>query len=107
MHFTRVSEKAGDEDDAQTEIVWRAIRAKVLARRGDVAAGEALAREAVERAHATDYLEDIALTLLDLAEVLELAGRTDEAVRAIEKAIALFERKQAVPAAERARARLR
>ncbi len=44
--------------------------------------------------------------LMDLAEVLRLAGRAEEAAPAVEQAIALFERKGIVPAADAARARL-
>ena len=43
---------------------------------------------------------------MDLAEVLRLAGRAEEAVSVVEQAVALFERKGIVPAAEAARSLL-
>ncbi len=43
---------------------------------------------------------------LDLAEVLELAGRREEAAVELEKALALYERKGNLVLAERSRARL-
>ena len=43
----------------------------------------------------------------DLAEVLTLAGRTDEAEAALREALALFERKGNLAMAERTSARLR
>jgi hypothetical protein len=46
------------------------------------------------------------LTLLDLAEVLEAAGRRYEAAAEIESALALFEQKGDLPMADQARARL-
>jgi hypothetical protein len=46
---------------------------------------------------------DRAFSLLDLAEVLRLAGRPSDAAAAIESAIDLFERKGNVVSAERAR----
>jgi hypothetical protein len=43
---------------------------------------------------------------MDLAEVLQLAGRAEEAVSVVEQAVELFERKGIVPAADSARSLL-
>jgi hypothetical protein len=43
---------------------------------------------------------------MDLAEVLELAGRSDDACGVLERALELFERKGNVVSAEKARAQL-
>ena len=43
---------------------------------------------------------------MDLAEVLRLAGRRDEADAAVRQALVLYEQKGVLPAAERARALL-
>ena len=43
---------------------------------------------------------------MDLAEVLRLAGRAQEAVPVVEEAVELFDRKGIVPAAEAAQALL-
>jgi len=45
-------------------------------------------------------------TLSDLAEVLEAAGRGDEAAAALREALDRYERKQVIPLARRARERL-
>jgi hypothetical protein len=80
------------------------VRAKLLARRGDVEEAERLAREATERAARTDLLDDRAQALADLAEVLRLGGRPEESATVLEEAIHFHEQKGNVAAAERLRA---
>jgi hypothetical protein len=77
----------------------------VLAAHGDGPSGEALAREAVERAASTDDLNLRAGALLDLADILRRKDE-DEANAAMREALELFERKGNVVMAERTRARL-
>jgi DNA-binding SARP family transcriptional activator len=101
----RLAEEEGAPDDLPTQIRWRAVAAKLLGVRKEPRA-ERLAREAVQLAEATDDLNTRAKTLLDFAEVLQLAGRPREAAEAVEQAIELFERKGNVVAAKRARALL-
>jgi hypothetical protein len=60
----------------------------------------------VELLDQTDYVLFHADVLLDLAEVLRLAGRPDEADAARREAACLFERKGNVVAARKARAAL-
>jgi len=81
------------EDDILSQLGWRAIMAKVLAVRGSSEDAEHLAREAVEIADATGFLNDRAETWMRLGEVLRLAVRTDEAAEAFREALTLFERK--------------
>jgi len=104
--LTRECEEASRSNDIHSHILWRSTRAKVLARRGDVAAAETLAREAVAFASGSDFLVAHADALADLAEVLEVAGRRDEGVRALRSAIDLHERKGNVLAVGQARRRL-
>ncbi len=94
------------KDDIDPQIGWRRIKAKILAKRGEFEDAERLGREAVEIAARTDYLENHALALADLAEVLELAGRPVEARAELEQALALNERKGNVAEAARIGARL-
>jgi hypothetical protein len=63
-------------------------------------------REGLELAAQTDDLNDHAKALADLAEVLELAGRREEAAAALGQALELYERKGNLVMAERTRARL-
>jgi class 3 adenylate cyclase/tetratricopeptide (TPR) repeat protein len=85
---------------------WRSVRAKLLARRGDDSEACLLAAEAVRIADDTDMLERQGDTYADLAEVLVLAGRGDEAVTALEQAIERYERKGNIVSTQRARSRL-
>ena len=87
-------------------MLWRQVRAQVLARRGEHAEAEQLAREAVSLAEETDMLNFHGNALADLAEVYALAGRTEEAREQLEQALVLYERKGNLVAAARARRRL-
>jgi class 3 adenylate cyclase len=91
--LTETAEEAGAADDVMTQLLIREVRAKLLARRGDIAAAEALAREAVALVEPTDSLEHKATSRCDLAVVLIAAGRRDEAVAALGEARALYEEK--------------
>ena len=66
---------------------------EALARRGEAVEAERLAREGVELAESTDFLNVRGTALLDLAEVLLVAGRNSEAAEAVAAATALFEQK--------------
>ena len=87
-----------------TQILWRQVQGKVLARRGELEEGERLAREAVAMAEETDMLNAHADALVDFAEVLDLAGQDGRAQ--LEQALALYERKGNLVMAERTRAKL-
>ena len=104
--LTRLSEELAAPDDLASQIGWRSVRAKVLARRGELAEAVRMAMEAVEIAAGTDGIEWQADALVDLAEVLRLAGRRDEAALRLEEALRLYEAKGVVPAVERTRALL-
>ena len=82
-------------------MLWRQVRAQVLARRGEHAEAERLAREAVAIGERTDDIEALAGACRDLGEVLVLAGRPKDAATALEQAAALYERKGNVVMAER------
>jgi tetratricopeptide (TPR) repeat protein len=100
-HWTEVAEQAGAEDDAITQMLILEVRAKLLARRGDHAEAERLAREAVALSNATDMLAEQGNALVDLAEVLTLAGRREEAAEALAEAERLFVEKGYVVAVGR------
>ena len=85
-------------------MAWLRARAKVLARRGEFEEAERLAREAIALGAETDMLNAHGDALLDLAEVLVLAGK-DASVE-LEQALALYERKGNLVMAERTRSRI-
>ena len=95
---------AAGETDLDPQINWRRVRAKVLARRGAQAEAEELARQAVALVSGTEMLDLHAGALLDLAEILRLAGRADEAQSYTEQALELLERRGNIVGVERARA---
>jgi tetratricopeptide (TPR) repeat protein len=64
------------EDDVDTQALWRCVQAKALARRGSFDEAHALATEALEVLAPTDAVLFKYGALLDLAEVLRLAGRS-------------------------------
>ncbi len=90
-------------EDVDAQVGWRSVRAKLLARGGNLTEAETLAREATMLAEGTEDLELGAKAFVDLAEVLRLAGRPQESAAPLESALRLHERKGNVPAAARAR----
>jgi predicted ATPase/DNA-binding SARP family transcriptional activator/class 3 adenylate cyclase len=96
------SELTGD-DDVITQAMGRGVRATVLARRGELAEAESLARQALSLAERTDFLTAIAEAQLVLADVLAGSGRHDEANAARKEALELYERKGNIVAAEQVR----
>ena len=93
-------------NDVHSQIVWKGTSAKLLARRGELVGAERLAREAVAFAETSDFLTSHAGALMDLAEVLELVGRRDEAAEHVRAAVRLYEQKGSALGAEHALARL-
>jgi class 3 adenylate cyclase len=82
------------------------VEALTLAERGRLVEAEASARRGIA---ATDEMENLwleAWTHEDLATVLEHAGRIDEALDALERAHAIWQRKGCLPCAERIRAQI-
>jgi tetratricopeptide (TPR) repeat protein len=96
----------GDSEDIITQTLARQALAKVLARRRQHAEGERLARQAIALADATDSLLVQGDARQDLAEVLELAGRREDATAALREALERYERKGALVQVERVREQL-
>src|SRR4030095_11550758 len=86
------SEELGASDDLYNEMAWRRLRAKVLAARGEFVGARALARQAVDSAAGVGFLDDVALTWLELSRILDGAP-PPEARAAATQALGLFERK--------------
>jgi tetratricopeptide (TPR) repeat protein len=96
----------GASDDALTQMLWRQVKAKILASHGDHTQAEHLAREAVAIGERTDMLDAQGDMYVDLAEVLSLGGRPVEAAEAFERALDCYERKGNLVSAGHVRARL-
>jgi tetratricopeptide (TPR) repeat protein len=105
--FLEISEEKASSDDLTTLADCAAVRAKVLARRGEFDRAEEMARRAVASFADTEESQHHADALVDLADVLSLAGRGEEAVPLMNEAEALYESKGVTPSLERVRAWLR
>jgi tetratricopeptide (TPR) repeat protein len=95
------------EDDVSSLIIWRMVKARVLAHRGEFEVAETLAREAVEIGLRTDYLSQTGDAWFALGEVLRMASKPSEAAAAFGEALALFRRKGNLPQARQAEAEMR
>jgi DNA-binding SARP family transcriptional activator/tetratricopeptide (TPR) repeat protein len=80
-------------EDLVTQVVWRGVQGKVLARAERFEEAEPLTREAVALVEQTDLLTHHGDALLDLATVLRLMGQTADADAAFEAGCSLHERK--------------
>jgi class 3 adenylate cyclase/tetratricopeptide (TPR) repeat protein len=98
--------EGGPADDILTQVLWRGVRAKLLARHGRGEEAEGLAREAVALVEPTDLLSHRADAMLELAEVLRALSRTDEYQDAARAALSLYDQKGNAVGAGRARALL-
>jgi tetratricopeptide (TPR) repeat protein len=101
--WTVISERYSGPHDIGAQLSWRGVRAKALARGGEVEVGEELARRGLDLAARTDALNQHAKALVDLAEVLQAGGRPLEARTEVEQALELYERKGNLPDAARAK----
>ncbi|HEX8123285.1 MAG TPA: adenylate/guanylate cyclase domain-containing protein [Solirubrobacteraceae bacterium] len=102
---SRRAERHGGED-LKTGIAWRGARAEALARRGEHAEAERVAREAVALGEPTDALADKADAYMALATVLRACGREEEGREAAARALQLYAAKDHTVGAMRARAAL-
>ena len=103
--FAAVGEDLADADDVDSQVIWRSVRSKLLARDGKTDDAVALAENAVELARGTDDIEQQADALRDLAEVLAITGAQSEGPP-LREALELYVRKGDVIQAERIRGRL-
>jgi class 3 adenylate cyclase/ATP/maltotriose-dependent transcriptional regulator MalT len=101
--LTRIGEELATPHDLDARVGWRRVRALILAERGEAAEARALIEEAVRLVAATDHLNMRGEVFLASGKVLERAGRIDEAAQAVDRAISMFERKEDLVEAERAR----
>jgi class 3 adenylate cyclase/tetratricopeptide (TPR) repeat protein len=99
--FAHFAQSHAWDDDIVTQVMWRVAQAQVRAAAGDAAEARRMAREAVELAAPTDFLDLQATALLALARVLREAGSSDSASFAAQ-AQAVYERKGNIVDAERA-----
>jgi tetratricopeptide (TPR) repeat protein len=85
------------EDDGASQMLWRQVRAKVLAARGDLGGALELAREAASIADGTEFLTMKAAAHVDLSVLLDADGSAQDATRERKVAMEIFERKGVAP----------
>jgi DNA-binding SARP family transcriptional activator/tetratricopeptide (TPR) repeat protein len=93
--------RTAPREDLVTQVVWRGVQGKVLARSERFEEAESLAREAVALVEQTDLLTHHGDALLDLATVLGFMGHTADAEAAFAAGCSLHERKGNVAAMTR------
>ncbi|MEX2274946.1 MAG: AAA family ATPase [Actinomycetota bacterium] len=103
VRLTEIAEQHAPMHDIVARVRWRTARARALAHGGSLSQANVLAREAVRLADQTDHAELRATALVELAEVLRLTGRRNEAVPLVRRALRAFTRKGADVRAARAR----
>jgi tetratricopeptide (TPR) repeat protein len=96
----------GDPDDVWTQALWRQAQALVHSARGEHAEAIVLAEEGLDWWSRTDSLLRKGEAHCDLAQVLEAAGRRDDAIAAWRDALDCYERKEVFPLAARVREHL-
>jgi len=94
LALTTESEGLSADDDVESQNLWRRVRARVLASRGELAAAVLLVEEAFALVEETDAPLSKANTLVDVAAVHAAAGHRDLAVGLARRALALFETKR-------------
>lgn len=92
LALTELAQSARFED-VPSSVNWRRARAKVFARRSQFDEAEQLAREAVGLVEETDMINLHGDALMDLAEVISVGDRQDEATCLITEARHLYELK--------------
>jgi len=105
-HFASIAEEFADADDVDSQVVWRTIRAKLLAERGRADEAVEMAASAVAKSAETDDIDQQADTYRDLAEVYALIGDEQAEGPAVQQALQRYERKGDVVQTARMRARL-
>jgi class 3 adenylate cyclase/tetratricopeptide (TPR) repeat protein len=104
MELSEVAEALTSADDMDSQVLWRIVRAPILAQAGRTQEAEAMGRSAVDLARQTEAVDLQADALAELAVVLKRLGRLGEADQRIVESIALYEQKGNVVAARRAQA---
>ncbi|MGN6681193.1 MAG: ATP-binding protein, partial [Streptosporangiaceae bacterium] len=97
------SEHLAEGGDVFSRVLWRSVRARVLADRGQTEDAARMSREAVTLADETDSLSLQADARLALTHVLRSLGCQGPAERTLAEAIDLYQRKGAVAAVARAK----
>ena len=103
--FGDLAEQLADPDDALSQVLWRSVRARVLAAAGQHDEAVGLAQAAASIADGTVDLDLRGDAHAELGEILAAAGRAEEAAAAWAEAASHYEQKEDGVLAERVRLR--
>ena len=101
LAISEVAENASAQHDFESQALWRSVRAPILARRGNATGAEELARAAVSIVQEAEAPHLTADALTELASVLQIVGKIDEARSTAHEAVELFRLKGCVYSANR------
>ncbi len=105
-HFTRVSEHSAASDDLYSQVLWRSVRAKVAAKRGEHRTAQQLGEESVALSKETDFLQLRGDALMSLAVVLTLGDQSAQAQQYVGRALEEYAEKGSLASAELVRTTL-
>jgi hypothetical protein len=100
--LTQIAERFAVEDDLDAQVLWRSVRAPILARADRSEEAESIAAMALELARRTEYLALQADALFELAVVRHLSGDLQQANAALTEACDLYRAKGDLVSLERA-----
>lgn len=106
MRFSRIAEQASFGSPEMSQGEWKATRARLQAKEGHLEEAVEVLQRIIGLYPPAALPRDRADALIDLAEVCELGGRTDEASSARHEALKLYEAKGVLPAVERVKQQL-
>jgi len=106
QQMTEEAERSAAPGDLDPHVQWLITRAKLLARRGELAAARRLVDEAEALLSPTSWAVHKAETLVAEAEVNRLAGARDHAAASLQEALRIYEDRQAPSLAAPVRAAL-
>jgi class 3 adenylate cyclase len=104
--MTEQAQAAAAAADIDAQARWRAVRAKVLARRGEFPAAQTLLDEAAALVSPTRWAAQQAQILMARAEVDRLAGAPEQAEASLRAALRIYQDRHAAPLADQAAAAL-
>jgi predicted ATPase len=105
-HFTELGQQLAGADDISSQVLWRTVEGKILARRGSIDLGLELIHEALDLIGKAEEPGTTASVYGDLAEVMLLNGDVDGASGALASSATLFAAKRDLVSAGRIRKRL-
>jgi len=104
--YVNLARDEAHASDSSAQALWRIAAARLLVRRGATEDAVTLTGESVAALRETQELFTLSHLLIDVGEVLQLAGRPDDATEALRDAVRVSQQKGATALVRLANARL-